>query len=349
MKVAVLGASGHTGALLVPALRERGAEVVACGRDAARLRRLEGEGVETRRLDVADGAALDALLARVDGVANLAGPFLATGLGPVEAAIRAGIPYVDTTGEQAFMHASRTTLHERAVSAGVPVVHALAFEYSFGDMAARVRFPEGGETLHVFYRPRRTQASAGTKKSVVRVMASPGLGYEEGRLAPVGSARFHRTFATDDGARTGISFPGGEVLTVPRHTPFRTVRTYVPASPRAARVMPALAPLARLTLRGPVLRAVERAIDRGHRAPQNADARGEIHLVTASRHVVVRTPDPYVATAHVAAEGLSRLVRGTAKGVLSPAEALDARSMLDAMGARMADFSVADFSSGRAS
>lgn len=349
MKLAVLGATGHTGALLVPALRERGAEVVACGRDAARLRKLEGEGVTTRQLDVADAAALDALFADVDGVANLAGPFLATGLKPVEAALRAGIAYVDTTGEQAFMHTVRERFHEKAVAAGVPIVNALAFEYSFGDLAARARFPEGGDELHVFYRPRRTSASAGTKKSVVRVMASQGLGYEDGRLVPVPAARHRRSFETADGERLGLSFAGGEVLTVPRHTPFRTVRTYVPTSPRNARLAPVLAPLARLALRGPVLDAVERAIDRRHRAPDNAKASGEIHLVTRDRHVVVHTPDPYVATAHVCAEGLSRLVAGTAKGVLAPAEAFDANEILGVLKARMPGFDVRVFSSGKAS
>lgn len=349
MRVAVLGATGHTGALLVPALRERGAEVIACGRDAARLRKLEGAGVSTRALDVGDAAALDALFAEVDGVANLAGPFLATGLGPAEAAIRAGIAYVDTTGEQAFMHEVRTRLHDNALAAGVPIVNALAFEYSFGDLAARAFFPEGGDALHVFYRPRRTQASAGTKKSVARVMASRGLGFEDGQLVPQGAARHRRSFDTRDGARLGLSFPGGEVLTVPRHTPFGTVRTYVPTSPRNARLAPVLAPLARLALRGPVLQAVERAIDRRHRAPDNAAAKGEIHLVTRERHVVVHTPDPYVATAHVCAEGLARLVAGTARGVLSPAEAFDARDMLAVLQARMPGFEARVFSSGGAS
>lgn len=344
MRVAVLGATGHTGALLVPALLRRGADVLACGRDEGALRRLVEAGAQTRRVDATDPVELDDALSRADAVANLAGPFLAVGAAPLEAAIRRGIPYADTTGEQAFMALAQARYHEAARAAGVPVVQALAFEYAFADLVAHEAWPEGGERLDVFYRPRGTSASAGTKKSVLLVMGSPALGHEDGETTPVRSGRFHRTFPTDDGAREGVSFPGGEILTVPRHTPFRTVRTYVPATPRVARTARWLFPAAGALMRGPVLRAALRRVDARHQPPSNARARGEIHLLARrgdrEERVLVRTPDPYVATAELHAEAVLRLAQKGARGVLAPAEALDASSILESMRRAMPEFAV---------
>lgn len=332
-RVVVLGASGHTGRLVVGALKRRGAVVDALARS-------------TGGPDVRDRTAVRMALAGADAVVNLAGPFLRQGLAPVQAAIDAGVPYVDTTGEQAFMRKVDLALQRPARDAGVPVVNALAYEYAYGDLAARAFFPEGGDALHVFYRNIGAAPSAGTKKSILRVLASPTLAYEDGVLRRAPTGRWRRTFSTERGERLGLSFAGGEVLTVPRHTPFRTVRTYIQTNPKNARLSRALAPAARVALHGPVMALAERIVDARHEAPQNAEARGEVHLVAepGGRRVVVSTPDPYVATAEIAAEGAMRLAaRKGHGGVLAPAEAFDAREMLDAMRAAMIGFGVAEF------
>ncbi|HVM44880.1 MAG TPA: saccharopine dehydrogenase NADP-binding domain-containing protein [Candidatus Thermoplasmatota archaeon] len=330
MKVAVLAAGGHTGRMVVEQLRARGADVRPLTR---------------READAGDRAAVRAAIAGCDALVNLAGPFLRTGLAPVEAAIDARVAYVDTTGEQAFMAQVRERLDARARAEGVAVVNAMAYEYALGDLAARAFFPEGGDALHVLYRSPGARASAGTKKSVLRVMGAPTLAFEGGRLARAHAARHRRTFPTRDGPRTGASFAGGEVLTVPAHTPFRTVRTYVATRhPGRARL---LAPVARIALRGALLRAAERLVDATHHAPSNDAARGEVHLVAepSGRHVVVTTPDPYLATAHVAAEGALRLARAGEAGVLAPAQAFDASDFLESMRKAVPGFDAAPFPS----
>lgn len=325
-KIAVLAAAGHTGRLVVDALRQQGADPLPLTR---------------RDVDARDRSALAKHIAGCDAIVNLAGPFLQNGLAPVEAAIDAGIPYVDTTGEQAFMALVRDTLDARARDAGVPIINALAYEYALGDLAAKARFPEGGRTLHILYRSPGARASAGTKKSVLRVMGSPTLSYENGQLTRVTAARHAKTFATRDGPRTGVTFAGGEVLTVPRHTPFATVRTYF--ANRRPTLARALAPLARATLHGAILRTAERYVDRNHRTPHNERARGEVHLVTEpnDRHIVVTTGDPYAATAQIATTGALTLANMTTRkgGVLSPAEAFDAATFL----AKLPDVTVEEF------
>ena len=327
VRIVVLGARGHTGRLLVPALEARGVEVEPHGRE----------------VDVTDASAVREAVRRADAVVNLAGPFLRTGPVPIEACLRHSVPYVDTTGEQAFLRLAQRRYHERARASGTPVVNALAYEYAFADLAAAAHLAEGGAALHVLYRSGGARGSRGTKKSVVRALASPRpLGFEDGAVRPVPVAAHRRRFATSDGPRDAASFPGGDALLVPRHAPFRSVRSYAPMRPARAVAARALAPLARFTLRGPVLRAVERRIDARHVAPDNASARAEVVLEAEgpARRVVVRVGDPYAATAEVCAEGVVRLARSGKSGVLAPAEALDARSVLDAVARRLPGFEV---------
>jgi short subunit dehydrogenase-like uncharacterized protein len=337
-EIAVLGASGHTGRLVVDALRRRGAKARPLARS-------------TGGPDVKDRAAVRKAIEGCDAVADLAGPFEPIGLAPAQAAIDAGIPYVDTTGEQTFMVRVRDALDVKACDAGVPLVQALAFEYAFGDLAAKRFFPDGGSALHILYRSLRTSPSAGTKKSVARVLGSPTLSYENGKVKRVHAARYQMTFATSAGKRLGVSFAGGEVLTVPRHTAFDTVRTYIQTKPSNARFARPLGVLARVALRGPVLRMVERRIDAQHKAPDNERAGGEVHLIDerSGRHVLVRTPDPYLATAESVAYGAIELARGgtsSRQGWLAPAEAFDPAAFLDAMENAMPEFSAGEFTPG---
>lgn len=325
-RIAVLGAGGHTGRLVLDALRRRGADVAPLTR---------------REVDAQDADAVRDALTGCDGLVNLAGPFLRSGLAPIVAARDAEVPYVDTTGEQAFMARARALVRP----SDAPVVNALAYEYAFGDLAARLHFPQGGEALHVLYRARGTRPSAGTKKSILRVMGAPTLAFEQGALVRARAARWSRAFETAEGVRVGVSFAGGEVLTVPTHTPFRTVRTYFASSPGKARAARVLAPLARVALRGVVLRAAERIADARHVPPSNERARGEVHLVAEpdGAHVVVTTPDPYVATAEAAAEGILRLVGRREGGAMAPAVAFDAGGFLRMMENAMPSFGITPF------
>jgi NAD(P)-dependent dehydrogenase (short-subunit alcohol dehydrogenase family) len=80
----VVGGAGGIGTAVVEGLKARGADVMACGRDAARLEALRAAtGAVTCQLDATDGAAVTATLkaaatqlGRLDGVVNLAGAIL---------------------------------------------------------------------------------------------------------------------------------------------------------------------------------------------------------------------------------------------------------------------------------
>nr|BFE78906.1 hypothetical protein GCM10020093_015070 [Planobispora longispora] len=90
-----------------------------------------------------DPASLDRALAGAAAVVNCAGPFAVTGGPVVEAALRAGIPYVDVAAEIEANAAMFADYAEAAREAGVPVVPAMAFYGGLGDLLVTAAMGSG--------------------------------------------------------------------------------------------------------------------------------------------------------------------------------------------------------------
>lgn len=105
-----MGAGGHTGSFVVAELRRRGVTPIPCGR----------------------ATDLDLALRDADAVINCAGPFAATARPVIEAAIRAGIAYLDVTAELEVV----TDTFASYAEAGIPIVPAVAFYGGLADLLA---------------------------------------------------------------------------------------------------------------------------------------------------------------------------------------------------------------------
>lgn len=135
--IAVFGAAGHTGRFVVAELERRGVRAIRIGRDARALAAGDAPHREPARLAQADDAAsLDAALAGAQAVINCAGPFLDTAIPLVDAAIRAGIPYLDVAAEQAAAQSVFDSRDDAARGAGVAVLPAAAFYGGLADLLA---------------------------------------------------------------------------------------------------------------------------------------------------------------------------------------------------------------------
>src|SRR5215470_10872485 len=102
-RIAVFGASGHTGQFVVSELARRGIMAVLVGRDSEKLLAVgkAHPAFETRVASIDGPVSLDRALQGVALVINCAGPFLDTAVPVIEAALRARIHYLDVTAEQA--------------------------------------------------------------------------------------------------------------------------------------------------------------------------------------------------------------------------------------------------------
>ena len=311
--------------------RELGLPLRLVGRRRDALAELARAGEEVW---VADAGEVDGLVAAFEGacaVVSLAGPFVRVGFGPVEAAIRTGVHYLDSSGEQAFARQVHSRFGAPAAERGVVLLTSFGFDFAPGDLAARLAAEslEPLDEVDVAYAVARVAASRGTRRTIADVLEADLVAWEDGRLVPSRIGATVHSFRFPWGERIAVEWGGTEPLTVPRHTEVSRVRSYVRAPRLAARFggwARLAAPLARGAARvgraGPSRQARQRA-----RFAVVAEARGP----QGGRRVTLAGRDVYGLTGLLLARGAEALARGEARGAgaLAPAEAFDARAFAE--------------------
>ncbi|WBB63078.1 saccharopine dehydrogenase NADP-binding domain-containing protein [Streptomyces sp. WMMC500] len=330
--VAVFGAYGHTGRFVVDELRDRGYVPVLSGRDAGRLAALaSATGLDARPATVADAAALDAALAGAAAVINCAGPFATTAAPVIEAALRAGIPYVDVAAEIEAIADTFARFADPAAAAGAVVVPAMAFFGGLGDLLTTAAMGDWttADEAHLAYGLSDWHPTAGTR-AAGRVSGARRGGrrvrYTNGRLEyhddelPV----LDWPFPAPAGPRPVLGdFSMADVVTVPSHLAVPEVRTYMAAGAARDLSSPDTPP------------------------PTAADARGRsaqtflvdvlVRADGTERRATAAGRDIYAVTAPLAVEAAHRILTGRTRttGVASAGAMFDARDFLTALSAHL--------------
>lgn len=322
--VVVYGAYGHTGRFVVAELRRRGWTPVLSGRDAAKLATL-GEAypaLARRPASISDAGALDRALAGTVAVINCAGPFLDTATPLIEAALRAGIPYLDVTAEQqaaldVFEHHGDAARH-----AGVAVLPGMAFYGGLADLLATQAMGEWREAdaievavaLDGWHPTEGTRLTGRRNHYRRRVVANGRLD-----LLPDPAPQRDWTFARPFGMQPMVELPFSETVTISRHLRVRELHSYLNR------------------------RALEDVRDAGTPAPVAVDAQGRsaqrftmeviVHRDGRQRRLAASGQDIYAITAPLVVEAMTRIVDGRCRGVgvLAAGEAFDAVDFLAAL------------------
>lgn len=328
--LAVLGATGYTGRLIVERARRAGLALRLVGRRRDALEAVAVAGDDVRVADARDERSLRDALDGAFALASTAGPFGDVGHGPLAAAIDRGAHYLDTSGEQGFSRVVYDEYGGRAEAAGVVALTAFGFDYAPGDLAARIA-ADGLDPLDevlVAYSVSGFAPSAGTRRTIARVMASDHVAWEGGGRIRSRFGASTRTIRFPFGERAVVEWSGTEPLTVPRHTQTQRVRSYV----RAPRVAAKTAPIAKLA--APLIRltgAVGDGPSSSRRAKARAAVVAEAHGPQGSRRVALTGGDPYALTAELIVRAAEALHDGEvhSAGALAPAEAFDARTFVE--------------------
>lgn len=315
--VAVYGASGHTGKFVVAELRRRGIPVVAVGRDLSRL----PADVPGRVAAIDDPAALDRAFAGCAVVINCAGPFLDTAAPVVEAALRAGCSYLDVTAEQASAQVTFETYDRPARDAGVAVIPAAGFYGGLADLLATALVgDEPADTITTAVALDRWWPTEGTRRTGERNRV-PRMVVENGRLAPmaVPTSNIDWSFAAPHGTQAVAELPFSEIITIARHLPVRSLRSYLNAAAlNDVRDAETPAPL---------------AIDAQGRSAQRFAMEVVAVDATGTRRATAQGQDIYAVSAPIVAEATARLLEPSYQrhGALALGQAFDARDFLRAL------------------
>jgi NAD(P)-dependent dehydrogenase (short-subunit alcohol dehydrogenase family) len=323
-QVTVYGAYGHTGRFVVSELRKRGLRPVLSGRSVAKLRAL-GEAhptLDTRVATVDDSSSLSAALSGSSAVINCAGPFLDTSAPIIEAAIRAGIHYLDVTAEQLAVRAAFERFADAAQDASIVIAPAVAFYGGLADLLATAAMGSwaSADEIRVAIALDSWQPTLGTrvtgKRNTARrfVISNDKL---EFLADPPPTAVWD--FPPPFGKQDVVGLPFSEIITISNHLQAAEVHSYINVAP---------------------LRDVR---DPDTPVPVAADESGrssQIFLVdviarkgTEERHATAHGRDIYAVTAPIVVEATERILEGrfTRTGVAAAGELFDAQDFLESL------------------
>ncbi|MEO3742114.1 saccharopine dehydrogenase NADP-binding domain-containing protein [Plantactinospora sp. B5E13] len=338
--VAVYGAYGHTARFVVAELQKRGYLPLLLGRDQDKLQALvqEHPNLEARQASVDDPASLDRALDGTDAVINTAGPFALTAGPVVEAALRAGVPYVDVAAEIEANLDTFAHFAERARAAGTVVVPAMAFYGGLGDLLVTAAMGDwaAADEVHVAYGLSSWHPTAGTLAS--GVVSSQRRGGRRVRFTG-GQLQYHDdalptlewSFPAPLGPQSVIGeFTMADVVTVPSHLAVPEVRTYMTA--KAASDLFSPDPMA------------PTAVDERGRSAQTFVIDVLVRSGDTERRVAATGQDIYAISAPLAVEAVDRILTGRtrATGVVSAGAVFDAPDFLNALSAHLTLLGPAD-------
>jgi short subunit dehydrogenase-like uncharacterized protein len=333
MMITVLAATGFTGRLIAQELQRQKLPTRLAARSAEKLRALVqalGSDVPTIVADVTNPASLPPVFEETRVVINCAGPFTDLGEPVVAEAVRRGVHYLDTTGEQPFIKLVFDRYGQEAKRKGLVLAPATAFEYALSDAAAALAAKDiqPCDEITVTYALSGFGTSRGTKKSILKALTHTGYLYRDDRLVAASPGAERRTVKLPSGKTvTAVSFPGGEVIQVPAHVQTRAVTPLMAMNPKTVRRLGFGLPLLRVVMASPMRHLVLRQIEGGSFGPTPEErAANRFTLVCEARRdqdrraVIVEGRDGYGLTAVVAVAVAAYLLKGEprATGAVAP-------------------------------
>lgn len=332
--ITVFGAYGHTGGFVVSELRRRGWKPILSGRDAAKLKEMSEAhlGLEFRMATVDDPVSLDRALSGAAAVINCAGPFLDTAGPVIEAALRAGIHYLDVAAEQAAVLCVFERFADLARDAGVVVIPAMAFYGGLGDLlatAAMGNWDHADEILIAIaldsWKPTRGTRLTGQRNPGKRFYFSDNK-LKRAASPPARIWDFPPPFERQDVEGVSLS----ETITISRHLRTPEIRAYINRG-------------ALMDVRNPDTLPPTTADDTG-RSSQVFVMDVIAREGNAERRAVARGRDIYAVSAPIVVEATERVVKGLAKttGVRAAGEVFDARDFLGSLSTAHVCFEILD-------
>ncbi|MGH2735248.1 MAG: saccharopine dehydrogenase family protein [Actinomycetota bacterium] len=335
--ILLFGATGYTGKLTAHALYERGADFAVAGRDPEKLKELAGAvgNPEVRVAGAGDIEALTAALHDVKVMITCVGPFVELGWTAAEAALNAGVHYIDSTGEGEFIAHLLEQVDVRAQSAGIAMAPAMGFDEVPADVAATLATDGMDEPELALTYALPGSGSRGTTKSALGIVASKGPWIEDGRTVLISAGDHSRWSPMPPplGPRQAASFPFSVGRLLPLHLELRSMRLYATMGAPQRGALRAIVPLIRAGHALPGGRGVlERAVDTLQRQEGPTDAlRTSKWTILAEardkhtwRNVALMGTDVYGLTASLLAAGAQRMAAPDydRTGVVAPVTAM---------------------------
>ena len=345
----IYGANGYTGELTARIAVEQGLRPILAGRNETQVAAIAARLDLPYRIAMLDDAAsLDAMLQDVSVVLHCAGPFVYTAAPMVDACLRAGVHYLDITGEIAVFEALAARYNE-AKRAGVMLLPGAGFDVVPSDCLAahlKRRLPSAMRLLLGIRA--LGQISRGTAMTALEGIArgEGGLVRKQGRLTSAPIAWKTRKIDFGKGPRLAVTVPWGDVSTAYHSTGIPDIEVYMSFSPAAVRAMKASRYGSWLLRLPGVVGLLRRRIRSSAPGPTDAERASGIGVLWGraeddAGNVVearLRTPEGYTLTALTLLLIMRKVLAGEVKpGFQTPSSAYGPDLILEIEGVERID------------
>jgi short subunit dehydrogenase-like uncharacterized protein len=341
--IVLFGATGFTGRLTAAALARRGADFAIVGRDPEKLKALATE-VDPAEMHVADASDVGSLVEALKGADVLltcVGPFERYGDTALEAALRAGVNYVDSSGEGTFIDKMIEQRDAEAHRAGIALAPAVGFDETPGDLAVELA-SDGMEnpTIAVTYSVPLT-GSRGTIRSATKILISKGPFLKEGETRWVRAGELERWAPMPHplGPRRSVSFPLALLRLAPRGRSLAGLETYVTVGHIEHTGLRYAFPLLKFAVEKTPDALIERFLARQPEGPEG-DQRSRPWTILAEarsgekwRNVSIVGSDLYGTTAETLSTAALNMARPgfNLSGVISPVQAAGRDALIETL------------------
>jgi short subunit dehydrogenase-like uncharacterized protein len=332
--VLLFGATGYTGRLTAHALARRGIDFAIAGRNRSKLEELArstGADPDVRIAQVGDVAGLVEALKDVKVMITCVGPFMEMGDTAAEAALRARVHYIDSTGETTFIQRLISEYDERARAANIAMAPAMGFDEVPADSAATLATQDFDQAELVLTYAIPSTGSRGTVVSAIGIIAGEGQWIRDGKPLSIrpGTTTRWSPMPAPLGPKKAMGFPLAEGVLAPLHLDLKDLELYVTTGTvqeLAARVgLPVLRLLNSTGVGERLMRAML------SRLPEGPDEKGrqarwtvlaEAHSGDRWRNVAISGSDVYGLTAEFLSVGATKMLEPSfsCKGVVSPVQ-----------------------------
>ena len=223
------GATGYVGEVAARWAVRAGLQPILAGRNGEALERLARElGVPHRVCDLGDARAMDVMLEGVHVVLHCAGPFLQTSRPMVDACLRAGVHYLDITGEFPVFEAIAARDAE-AKARGVMLMPGVGFDVVPTDCLAvylKQRLPSATRLTLAFQSVGPGGLPPGTQRTVIELMRFGNRVRRDGRFVPSAAPAKVRTVDFGVGPVEVTQLTWGDVFTAYYSTGIPNIEDY---------------------------------------------------------------------------------------------------------------------------
>lgn len=228
--ILVFGATGFTGRMVVESLVSDGRDVRIAGRSQERLEKLSGRhgGLEWCVADVKDPESVAKAAKGASVLVTTVGPYTWWGHVAADAALEAGIPYIDITGEPGWLRKVFDDYGPQAVAAGVPMLPAIGYDYVPGNLAGALALEAAGDAarsidIGYFLTGENSRSmkslSGGTLRSLRASSSEEQFAFQGGVLISERGAKRVIGFELGSRKATAVSIGSTEHYTLPRLAP----------------------------------------------------------------------------------------------------------------------------------